>query len=95
MAIIQEKLRADRLSELSPDECKHDLTYELGRRLLYMSEYERFFENARGKPELQEFWRGVRSREQRLVGQLLRLIDSHSQRLCQETPRGQMGADDE
>ena len=65
-------------SPRSADEPKHDLTFELGRRLVYLAEYDRYVANARGRPELQAFWRSVRSSEQRLVDQLERLIAAHS-----------------
>jgi hypothetical protein len=42
-------------------------------------EYDRFIANADGHPELQTFWREVKSQEQRNIDQLKRLIKQRIQ----------------
>jgi hypothetical protein len=56
---------------------EHDLIHELGRRLSYLWGYDRCVANASGHPALQEFWRGIKSQEQRNVAQLKKLIEQH------------------
>ena len=57
----------------------HDLIHDLGRRVGCLWEYDRFIANADGRPELQEFWRDVKSQEQRNIDKLKRLIKQHIQ----------------
>lgn len=57
----------------------HDLIHDLGRRVGCLWEYDRFIANADGRPELQTFWREVKSQEQRNIDQLKKLIKQHIQ----------------
>ena len=57
----------------------HDLIHDLGRRVGCLWEYDRFIANADGRPELQAFWRDVKSQEQRTIDQLKKLIKQHIQ----------------
>ena len=58
---------------------EHDLIRDLGRRLGSLWGYDRCIANADGRPELQEFWRGAKSQEQKNIDQLKRLIEQHVQ----------------
>jgi hypothetical protein len=60
----------------------HDLIHELSRRLDCLWRYDQYLENADDRPELQEFWRSVKSQEQRNIDQLKTLIKKHVQSNC-------------
>ena len=60
----------------------HDLIHDLSRRLDCLWRYDQYLSNASGRPELQEFWRGAKSQEQRTIDQLKKLIKEHIQHNC-------------
>jgi hypothetical protein len=53
----------------------HDLIEDLGRRMGSLWECDRYIASAEGRPELQEYWRGTKSREQSNIDQLKKLIE--------------------
>lgn len=59
----------------------HDqhLIYDLSLRLDCMGRYDQYIAKAGGRPALQEFWRGAKSREQVNIDQLKALIEQHVQ----------------
>ena len=61
----------------------HDLTYDLNhdlsRRLDCLWRYDQYIANANCRPELQEFWRGAKSQEQRNIDQLKKLTKQNVQ----------------
>ena len=59
----------------SLDNPEPDLIQELGQRLGCLWGYDRFIDNATGRPDLQEYWRDVKSQEQMRIEQLKRLIE--------------------
>jgi hypothetical protein len=60
----------------------HDLIHELSRRLDCLWRYDQYIANAGGRPDLQEFWRGAKSQDQRNIDQLKKLIRAHIQSNC-------------
>jgi hypothetical protein len=60
----------------------HDLIHELSRRLDCVWRYDQYIANCGGRPELQEFWRGVKSQDQKNIDQLKKLIKQHVQSNC-------------
>ena len=54
---------------------ERELIEDLGRRMGTLWECERYIARAEGRPELQEYWRGARSQEQRNIDQLKKLIE--------------------
>lgn len=60
----------------------HDLIHELSRRLDCLWRYDQYIANCGGRPELQEFWRGVKSQDQKNIDQIKKLIKQHVQSNC-------------
>jgi hypothetical protein len=60
----------------------HDLVHDLSRRLDCLWRYDQYISNANGRVELQEFWRGAKSQEQKNIDQLKKLIKQHVQSNC-------------
>jgi hypothetical protein len=60
----------------------HDLVHDLSRRLDCLWRYDQYIANCGGRPELQEFWRGVKSQDQKNIDQLKMLIKQHVQSNC-------------
>ena len=79
MSLATELIREQMSDTQTVDEHEYDLIYELGRRLIYLTEYDRYIAHARGWPDLQKFWRGVRDHERQLVSDLKRLISEQVQ----------------
>lgn len=57
----------------------HDLIHDLSRRLDCLWRYDQYIANAGGRAELQEFWRGAKSQEQKSIAQLKELIKQRVQ----------------
>ena len=55
---------------------------ELSRRLDCLWRYDQYIANAGGRDELQEFWRGAKSQDQRNIDQIKKLIRQHVQSNC-------------
>lgn len=53
---------------------ERDLIHELGRRLALIWDYDRYIANARGRPELLEFYRTVNAQEQANLARLKVLV---------------------
>lgn len=60
----------------------HDLVHELSRRLDCVWRYDQYIANADALPELQAFWRRVKSEELASITQLKKLIKEHAQKNC-------------
>jgi hypothetical protein len=60
----------------------HDLIHDLSRRLDCLWRYDQYISNANGRADLQEYWRGTKSQEQRNIDQLKKLIKQHVQSNC-------------
>ena len=59
------------------EDYESDLIHDLGRRLGCLWQYDRCIANADGHPELEAFWRHVKSQEQENIDQLKKLIQCH------------------
>jgi len=60
----------------------HDLIHELSRRLDCLWRYDQYIANCGDRPDLQEFWRGAKSQDQKNIDQLKKLIKQHVQNNC-------------
>jgi hypothetical protein len=60
----------------------HDLVHDLSHRLDCLWRYDQYIANCGGRPDLQEFWRGVKSQDQKNIDQLKKLIKQHVQSNC-------------
>ena len=60
----------------------HDLIHDLSRRLDCLWRYDQYIANAGGRPDIQEFWRSVKTQEQKNIDQLKKLIRQHVQSNC-------------
>lgn len=60
----------------------HDIVHELSRRLDGVWRYDQYIANADGQAELQQFWRDVKSQEQKNIQQLKKLLSQHIKSNC-------------
>ena len=60
----------------------HDLIHELSKRLDALWRYDQYIANADGHPDLQAFWRDVKSQEQANIYRLKELVAQEIQRKC-------------
>lgn len=60
----------------------HDLVHELSQRLDAYWRYDQYIANAEGKPELQKFWRDLKSQESKNVQRLKELVAGEVQDDC-------------
>jgi len=82
MSMTQEK-EYEHLGETrGMEDHDHDLIHDLSRRLDCVWRFDQYIANADGRPELQEFWRQVKTQEQRNIDQLKKLIKQHVQSNC-------------
>jgi len=82
MSMTQEK-EYEHLGETrGMEDHDHDLIHDLSRRLDCVWRFDQYIANADGRPELQEFWRQVKTQEQKNIDQLKKLIKQHVQGNC-------------
>jgi hypothetical protein len=60
----------------------HDVVHELSRRLDGVWRYDQYIANADGQADLQEFWRNVKTQEQKNIQQLKKLLAEHVHSDC-------------
>jgi hypothetical protein len=60
----------------------HDLVHELSKRLDAVWRFDQYIANADGKPELQQFWRELKTQERQNVDRLKKLIGQEIQNNC-------------
>ena len=82
MPATLEKNRLDRCVESQNEDLEQILFEDLSRRLDCLWRYDQYIANAGGRPELQEFWRGTKSQEQKNIDRLKMLIKQHVKDSC-------------
>jgi protoheme ferro-lyase len=60
----------------------HDLIHELSKRLDAVWRFDQYIANADGKPEIQDFWRQLKSQERKTVDRLKELIAEEVRAKC-------------
>ena len=60
----------------------HDLVHELSKRLDAVWRFDQYIANADGKPEIQAFWRQLKTEERRIVDRLKELIATEVKSNC-------------
>lgn len=60
----------------------HDMIHELSKRLDALWRYDQYIANAAEAPELQQFWRDLKTQEQRNVDRLKGIIKEHCRQDC-------------
>jgi hypothetical protein len=82
MSTTQEKEYAHLGETRGMKDHDHDLIHDLSRRLDCLWRYDQYIANAENLPELEAFWRDVKSQEQKILIQLKELIQQHVQSNC-------------
>ena len=82
MSMTLEKEYENLLVAQEVEASESDLIRELGRRLGSLWGLERNIANATETPELLEFWRRVKSQEQRNIEELKLIISRQAQTTC-------------
>lgn len=60
----------------------HDLVHELSKRLDALWRFDQYIANADGKPELQDFWRDLKSQESKNVERIKQLVKQELEQGC-------------
>lgn len=60
----------------------HDLIHALSARLDAIWRYDQYIANADGKPELQKFWRDVKSKDREIADRLRELVAREVKENC-------------
>ena len=60
----------------------HDLIHELSKRLDALWRYDQYIANADGQPDLQSFWRDMKSQEQSNIDRLKELVAQEVRKNC-------------
>jgi hypothetical protein len=77
MSMTAEKKYGDLGETRGIEDHDQHLICDLSLRLDCMGRYDQYIANAGGRPALQEFWRGAKSREQLNIDQLKKLIEQY------------------
>lgn len=60
----------------------HDLIHDLSKRLDSLWRYDQYIANADGRPELQSFWRDVKTQEKTNIDRLKQLVAEEIKKNC-------------
>jgi hypothetical protein len=84
MSMIAEREMAHSGETKGAEDHDHDMIHELGKRLDALWRYDQYVANTDGEPQLQQFWRDLKTQERKTVQRLKQLVAMHCEKAASE-----------